>query len=1015
MAPEPEMPHSAASAPERRASWPVRIAQAAAVAVAYIGAAKVGFTAAFIAEQVSPVWPPAGLALWAGLYFGRQIWPAIWLGAFVANLTTSVPILVAAAVATGNTLEAIAGVWLLHRFSDIDRTLDGLRHVTTLLIGAALLSTTISATLGVSTLCVAGLQPWSRFGLLWWTWWLGDATGDLLVAPVLLTAPLWIRGKYSAVRLIEGVALATTTIATCLFVFAIPFFPIVANHPLEFVVFPFVIWAGLRFAHPGAAWVSAIVSVIAVWGTLHDSGPFSGTAVSGLHESVILLQIYTAVIATSGLAFGAAIADRNRAERLRITDHALTAILSGENDLKGATPRLLQAVCDTLEWDVGIVWTTAEDRQVLDYVDSWQRDARFDAFVTHSRTRSFQPGVGLPGRVWACAQPIWIYDVVIDPYFPRAAVAAQCGLHGGFAFPILLGRRVVGVMEFFTRQPRKVDAQLLTLMAAAGSQIGQFIDRRDAQNRVYDSEALNAAIVHAALDCVISIDDAGRILEFNPAATRTFGVSRDQALGKELAEVVVPARLRDRHREALRKCVETGEGRILGNRVEMSALRADGTEFPVELSINRVGVHGRPVFTAYLRDISERKRVEEERAELLVREHAARVQAENANRSKDQFLTTVSHELRTPLTAILGWASMLRSRPFDEKHLARIHESIYRNAEVQAQIVNDLLDVSRMITGQLRLELQPINVCDMARLSLDTIRPTVIAKRVRLESQIPSAPLMVSGDPARLQQVIWNLLSNAAKFTPEGGTVSLVVRESKAKGVAIEVTDSGIGIAPALLPHVFERFWQADSSTTRVHGGLGLGLSIVRHIVELHGGDVEARSAGEGCGSRFTVVLPARIHDAPDGAPAQDSRAGSSETSRSGERPAALDLQGLTALVVDDDPAARELFATVLEGHGARVLCAESASEAFDLYECQKMDVMVIDIGMPGENGLMLLTRIRALDSGSTPAIAVTAYAGVMEREAALNAGFAAHVPKPVLPDDLVAAVLGAIKSGASA
>jgi len=697
-----------------------------AFGVAYVVAAKIGFRAAFTAEQVSPVWPATGLALWAILYFGRRSWPAIWIGAFIANVTTHVPWLAASGIATGNTLEALLAAWLLRRFFGVDRTLDSLRQVTGFVMAAAVASTVVSATIGVTTLCVAGLQPWSRFGLLWWIWWLGDATGALLVAPVLLTASSLRRRDGIASRAGEAIALGIAAIAVPLIVFVLPFIPRAGRHPLEFAVFPLVIWAGLRFAHSGAALVSATISCIAVWGTLAGGGPFTGDTTFD-EENVILLQIFTAVIATSGLVLGGAIADRNRSDRLRAVDHMLTAVLSEARDLKDALPQILQSFCETLDWDVANVWSCVSGQNTLQYVSSWQRDGRLDGFIEASRSKPFVAGVGLPGRVWASGRPAWIDELAIDPNFPRASDAALVGLHSACGFPILLGREVVGIMEFFAREPRHSDPALLTLMSAAGSQIGQFVELR---------------------------------------------------------------------------------------------------------------------------------RIEAARAELLARERDARVEAEQANRSKDQFLATVSHELRTPLTAILGWASMLRTRDFEPDRVRHIYESVYRNAEIQARIVNDLLDVSRIVTGQLKLDLQAMDVCEVARLSLETIRPAAVARGVALTSDMPAAECRVSGDPARMQQVIWNLLSNAIKFTAAGGTVALSIRPL-ADSVAIEVSDTGIGIAAASLPRVFERFWQADSTSTRSHSGLGLGLALVRHIVELHGGEVRAQSDGPARGSRFTVTLPA--------------------------------------------------------------------------------------------------------------------------------------------------------------
>jgi signal transduction histidine kinase/integral membrane sensor domain MASE1 len=704
------------------------VARNAAIAIAYVAAAIIGFHAAFVAKQVSPVWPATGLALWAMVRFGPSVWPGIWIGAAIANLTTNLGIIPSCVIAAGNTLEAGAGAWLLRNVVDVDRTVNRLRHVVALIISSAILSTTISASVGVMTLCLSGHQPWGRFAPLWSTWWLGDATGALIVAPLLLTLPLWSRITNTRAARLEVVVLEAMAIVLSVVVFAIwPAEIGGGQHRLEYLVFPLVMWAGFRFAHPGAALVSATVSCIAIWGTLNHTGPFSEPLLSP-NESITLLEIYTAVIATSGLVFGAAIADRTRVERLRDIDHLVTAILSQEQDLKPAARRILQAVGDTLAWDVGVMWRVDDEQKALEYVDCWQRTHRTAEFIEDSKARHFTRGLGLPGRVWESAQAHWVYDVLVDANFPRALTAGPAGLHGGFAFPILAGTTVLGVMEFFTREPTRLDRSLLTLMGAAGSQIGQFIERRRAQ---------------------------------------------------------------------------------------------------------------------------------QERTALLERERAARLEAENANRSKDQFLATVSHELRTPLTAILGWASMLQAGKFDADRTTQIYDRIFSNAQAQARIVNDLLDMSRIVSGQLRLEWQRANICDVARLSIETIRPTAMAKGIILNVDIPEDACAVYGDPARLQQVLWNLLSNAIKFTPSGGIVTLAVRVSDS-AAAIQVSDTGIGMSTASLPRLFERFWQADSSSTRVHGGLGLGLALVRHIVEIHGGEVSASSAGEGLGSTFTVKLPLR-------------------------------------------------------------------------------------------------------------------------------------------------------------
>ncbi len=367
-----------------------------------------------------------------------------------------------------------------------------------------------------------------------------------------------------------------------------------------------------------------------------------------------------------------------------------------------------------------------------------------------------------------------------------------------------------------------------------------------------------SAIVNAALDCVVTIDSGGRIVEFNPAATRVFGFSRDEALGRELAELIVPERLRDRHRAALRGMSRPASRGFSASVSKCRRFAPTARSFSSSSRSPASAAPGQPIFTAHMRDITDRKQAENERELLLARERLARMDAEAANRSKDQFLATVSHELRTPLTAILGWASMLKTRTFDPQRTQQIYDSLERNAHAQAQIVGDLLDVSRIVTGQLRLESETFDVCDVANLSLETIRPTAVAKGVTLVSDIAPVACLVAGDPARLQQI--DLESAVERRQVHARWRHHHARGSRreASHVVIEVADTGIGIPPGLLPRVFDRFWQADGSTTRVHGGLGLGLALVRHLVELHGGEVSAHSEGDGHGSTFTVRLPAR-------------------------------------------------------------------------------------------------------------------------------------------------------------
>lgn len=383
-------------------------------------------------------------------------------------------------------------------------------------------------------------------------------------------------------------------------------------------------------------------------------------------------------------------------------------------------------------------------------------------------------------------------------------------------------------------------------------------------------------------------------------------------------------------------------------------------------------------------------------------EQSARREAEMANKLKDEFLATVSHELRAPLNAILGWAKLLRSRRLDEPTTIKALETIERSAEGQNRLIEDLLDVSRIIAGKLRLDSRPLAPGLIVRAALETVRPAAETKQITLAAEIPDDMPMLAGDFSRLQQVVWNLLTNAVKFTPQGGhvTVALTADDSQ---IEIAVSDDGQGIKPEFLPHVFERFRQADSSSARRHGGLGLGLAIVRHLVEMHGGSVEAQSDGEGCGATFKVRLPVL--------PAQDSESADGNVTRNTlSRPAVPRLPegvlaGLRILAVDDQEEVRDLLTEILAGYGASVITASTAAEALDAISRELPDLLVSDLGMPDQDGYSLIQHIRALDpdrGGRVPAVALTAYAQTTDRLRALDAGFQTHLVKPVEPGELI-------------
>ncbi len=404
-------------------------------------------------------------------------------------------------------------------------------------------------------------------------------------------------------------------------------------------------------------------------------------------------------------------------------------------------------------------------------------------------------------------------------------------------------------------------------------------------------------------------------------------------------------------------------------------------------------------------EIAERTRAEEELRDSLVRERLARTEAETANRMKDEFLATVSHELRTPLNAIMGWSHMLRNGRLDPAVSERALETIHRNAKAQAQLVEDILDVSRMISGKLRLEMEPVDVAAVINAAIDAVQLAAEAKGIEFSVTLDPSARLTLGDSSRLQQVVWNLLSNAIKFTPHGGSVSVQL-ERVESSVQLRVSDTGQGIKPEFLPFVFDRFRQADASSTRKVGGLGLGLGIVRHLTELHGGTVAAQSEGEGQGSTFTIKLPLARERA------RYRRSGTGSLRKvDEERPTSEPvpfLDDVQVLLVDDDQDTLQLLTVSLNESHAQVQTASSVAEALEVLEWFKPDVLVSDLAMPGEDGYSLIGKVRAIEAEKgrqIPAVALTSYVRIEDRTRALSAGFNMFVPKPIEPDELIIAI----------
>ncbi|MCT7974270.1 hybrid sensor histidine kinase/response regulator [Laspinema olomoucense] len=543
--------------------------------------------------------------------------------------------------------------------------------------------------------------------------------------------------------------------------------------------------------------------------------------------------------------------------------------------------------------------------------------------------------------------------------------------------------------------PRSNITELANLSLVFGTMRDRLVRRTQERDRaeaeLRQSEAKFRRLVESNIIGAIVVEIEGPVLEANDEFLQMMGYTRaDLASGKIHWLEIAPPESFEGDRRLTQELQETGAFTPF----EMECIRADGGRVPVLLGAARLEETADKAI-AFVLDLTERKQMEREREQLLKRECAAREDAESANRIKDEFLAVLSHELRSPLNPILGWAKLLRSRTFDQKTIDKALETIERNALLQTQLIEDLLDVSRILRGKLTLNVQPVNLISAITGALETVSLAAEAKSIHLETRFDKVASPVAGDVIRLQQVFWNLLSNAVKFTPANGKIEVILGQVDSMA-QIQVKDTGKGIAPLFLPYVFEYFRQEDGGTTRSFGGLGLGLAIVRYIVEQHGGSVMAESPGEGLGSSFTVHLPLMsVEQNPD----------------TGDRPPLgrmENLQGLRVLLVDDEPDLRELGAFTLEQAHAQVTSCATAAEALIALHQNLYDLLVCDIGMPDVDGYMFIRQVRSFPpelGGKIPAIALTAYASELDRQQALLAGFQLHLSKPIEPDLFIQAI----------
>jgi PAS domain S-box-containing protein len=559
-----------------------------------------------------------------------------------------------------------------------------------------------------------------------------------------------------------------------------------------------------------------------------------------------------------------------------------------------------------------------------------------------------------------------------------------------------------------TKDGRKLSVYLSVspIKDAQGQIIGASKVVRDITLRglAYEERERLAAIIESSDDAIVSKTLEGVITSWNRGAEQMFGYSAAEAIGQHI-KLIIPPELHAEEDDVLAH-LRRGEK---VDHYETVRQTKDGRKLDISLTVSPIkDAHGHIIGASKVaRDITLRKRADEERERIRAREEAARHMAEEANRLKDDFLATVSHELRNPLNSIVGWAGLLRSSKQDEKTVVRAVDAILRGAQAQDQIISDLLDVARIVNGRLRLDIRPVQLVEVLESAIDAIRPAAEAKQIRLQTLFDPAATPLAGDPDRLRQVFWNLLSNAVKFTAKNGRIQIVSQRIDSH-IEVVVSDTGNGIEPELLPHVFDRFRQADSGTNRQSSGLGLGLAIARNLVELHGGTIRAESKGRGQGATFTVRLPTLIALASD--EEQRVHPAVQEIAPAEAGPSLLNLR---VLVVDDEPGAREVASMILAHAQAEVRAAESAKDALQVMDEWQPDVLVADIGMPDVDGYEFIRQVRARSpqrGGAVPAAALTAYARTQDRLRVLSEGYQMHVPKPIQPAELVTVVASLAK-----
>ncbi len=684
--------------------------------------------------------------------------------------------------------------------------------------------------------------------------------------------------------------------------------------------------------------------------------------------------------------------EQKLAERRLAAQYAIARVLADCTTIQQATPEILQAVCESLGWQVGVLWQVKPGTKILCCVEVWRTShERFSEFVSVTQSMSFSKGVGLPGRIWETGNPIWIPDAVKDPNFPRAPMAAQAGLHAAFAFPIRLGEAILGVMEFFSREIQEPDEALLHQMVSVGSQIGQFMQRKETEMALRESEERTRLILDTALDAVVTLDEDGNIIGWNSQAERMFGWSREEIIGQQVVSTIIPPKYRDAHPQGIQHYLTSEVSAILNKRIELSGLHRDGHEFPLELAITAVQSQGKTIISGFLRDLTERRQTEE----ALLKSEEQRRQAQKME-AMGTLAGGIAHDFNNILSAIIGYTELAMTQiEVGSPVLPRLQE-VLRAGYRAKNLVRQILTFSRRNeSGKKVMHLQPIveEALNLLRASL----PSTIS--LQAELQPISAPVLA--DATQIHQVVMNLGANAEyAMRPMGGRLTVKLDEVAVDGttasfvqglhvgpyIRLKVADSGQGMSPNVTKRIFDPFF----TTKDVGEGTGMGLAVIHGIVTSHGGVIRVDSQ-KGMGTTFTIYfpcssLPVAVQQVPSRSPSYCRKG--------------------TVMFVDDEVSIAKWAKDMLEGMGYMVIVFTSGPEALQAFKenPDQFDILVTDQTMPGMTGELLARQVMSMRPGF-PVILCSGFSYTMNEDKALAMGLRAYLPKPVLMGDMAQAL----------